>query len=210
MRFGQTAVAVLVAVLLTPAAALAQYSAQKSLEDPDFYVTAYYNFNFGGDVYKGLGDSSLKKSNSHGLGGSFTVLARHLISAELDFNYSHSFFGSSDTLSRNTILTATLDGVVGRWFKAGPGRIRPYVLVGGGYMRAIATNRRKVGWSAPEKNLGLVEAGGGVLWLLNDSFGIRADARYRYGLGAKEDGSDYGLFNKFTYVKSTAGLSIAF
>jgi hypothetical protein len=210
MRLGTVSAALLVALLLAPSSALAQYSAQQALENPDYYVTAYYNFNLGGDLFKGLDASSLKKSNAHGLGASFTFLARHLVSAELDFNYSHNFFGSSDTLSRNNVMTTTVDGIVGPWFRTGFGRIRPYAVAGGGYMRGLVSNRRKVGWTDPGKNLALAEAGGGLLWLFNDSLGVRADVRYRWGFGAKEDAGDYGYFDKWTYMKTTVGFSIAF
>jgi hypothetical protein len=209
MRFGKLAVVMLFAALLVPATAMGQYSAQKALENPDYYVTAYYNLNFGGGVYKDLNGWS-GKSVSHGLGASITVLARHLVSAEIDFNYSHSFFGSSDQLSRNYLLTTTLDGIVGPWFKLGSGRVRPYLAAGGGYARGLVTNRRKMGWADTGKNLLLAEGGAGMLWLFNDSIGLRADVRYRQGFGAKENGNDYGRFGKFNYLKSTLGLSIAF
>ncbi len=210
MRFGTVSAALLVALLLAPSPALAQYSAQQALENPDFYVTAYYNFNLGGDLYKGLDASAVNKTNSHGLGASFTLLARHLVSAELDFSYSHNFFGSSDTLSRNNLISTSADAIVGPWFRTGIGRVRPYALAGGGYMRGLVSNRRRFGWTDTVKNLALAEAGGGVLWLFNDSFGVRADVRYRWGLGAKEDEGDYGSFDKWTYMKTTVGLSIAF
>ena len=210
MRFGTVSAALLLALLLAPSSALAQYSAQQALENPDYYVTAYYNFSLGGDLYKGLDASSFKKSNSSGLGASFTFLARHLISAELDFNYSHNFFGSSDTLARNNVMTTTADGIVGPWVKTRFGRMRPYAVAGGGYMRGLVSNRRKFGWSDSVKNLALAEAGGGLLWLFNDSFGVRADVRYRWGLGAKETDGAYGSFDKWTYMKTTVGLSIAF
>ncbi len=210
MRHGMVAFALLVALLLAPATAGAQYAAQEALGNPNTYVTAYYNLNFGGDVYKGLSAATWDASRSHGVGASVTLFARKLVSAEVDFNYSHSFFGTSESLAKNYVLSTTLDGVVGPWFKMGGGRIRTYAVAGGGYMRGVITNRRRAGWDQGSKNLGLIEAGGGVLWLINDSLGVRADVRYRWGLGGKDKDGAYGKFDKFTYMKGTLGFSIAF
>jgi len=188
MRNGKLALALLAALVLAPASAQAQYAAQEALGDPDVCITGYYNLNFGGDVYKGLSATTWHASRSHGLGASVTLLARHLVSAEVDFNYSHSFFGTSDSLNKNYVLTTTLDGVVGPWFSLGSGRIRTYAVAGGGYMRGMITNRRRAGWSHPSKNLG-------VSW----------------GRGAAEkDNGGYGKFDNFTYLKSTLGFTVAF
>ena len=182
MRNGKLALALLAALVLAPASAQAQYAAQEALGDPDVCITGYYNLNFGGDVYKGLSATTWHASRSHGLGASVTLLARHLVSAEVDFNYSHSFFGTSDSLNKNYVLTTTLDGVVGPWFSLGSGRIRTYAV-----------------------------AGGGLLWLFSDSLGVRADVRYRWGRGAAEkDNGGYGKFDNFTYLKSTLGFTVAF
>jgi hypothetical protein len=213
MRYGRTAVALILTLLLVPATALAQYTSQAPKEDPEFCVTAYYNFNSGGGLYKDLSSATLEKSISHGMGLSFMALASRLVSAELDFNYVFSPFGSSssDVLGSNRIVTTTIDGLVGPSVKAGAGSIRPYVLAGGGYMRGSVGKRHYFGWSDNGKNLALLEAGGGVLWRFNDHVGVRADVRYRWGFGSREDDDTYGdYFKDWTYARSTVGLTISF
>jgi hypothetical protein len=205
MRLGITAAALVLVSLLVPSQARAQYSGQQASEAPGNYVTAHYNFNVGGDLFK-----DRTPAHASGVGASLTVFGRRLISAEAAFDYNYSFFGASDKYGTNYLLAGTLSGVAGPWLKAGPGRIRPYLALGGGYARASVTNYRKVDWSAPAKNLGLFEGGGGILWLVNDSIGVRADVRYRYALGSKESGGGWGIYDHMTYMRTSAGLTIAF
>jgi hypothetical protein len=213
MKYGRTAVVLTLATLLVPAAALAQYTSQAPKEDPEYCVTGYYNFNSGGGLYQDLSSTTLEKSVSHGIGLSFMALASHLVSAELDFNYVFGPFGSSssDVLGSNRIVTTTIDAVFGPSVKAGAGSVRPYVSAGGGYMRGSVGKRHYFGWSDNGKNLALLEAGGGVLCRFNDHLGARADVRYRWGFGSKEDDDTYGnYFKNWTYIKSTVGLTVSF
>jgi hypothetical protein len=182
-------------------------------EEPRFCATVYANLNFGGGLYQDLSSTSLDKSHSLGMGASFLAGANKLVSAELDFNYAYSFFGSSasDVLGGNRLATITLDGIVGPSIKAGAGRIRPYLVAGGGYMHASVEKRRYFGWSNNGKTLAVVEGGGGLMWRFNNWLGARADVRYRRGYGAKEDDDTWGdFFDNWTYIKSTVGVTFSF
>ncbi len=213
MRLGSTVVASILAALLTSTAAVAQAVSREMPEEPSFCATVYANLNSGGGLYQDLSVTSLDKSRSQGMGASFLVGASKLVSAELDFNYAYSFFGSSDSdvLSGNHLATITLDGIVGPSIKAGAGRIRPYLVAGGGFMRASVGRRRYFGWSDNGKTLAVVEAGGGLMWRFNDWLGARADVRYRRGYGAKEDDDTWGaFFDNWTFIKSTVGVTFSF
>jgi hypothetical protein len=213
MRFGRLAVVLLLAMLLTSTAAWAQVASQEVPDEPSFCVTAYYNLNRGGGLYQDLSASTLDKSASHGIGFSLMAGASNLLSAEMDFNYAFSFFGSSnsDVLGGNHVGTITLDGIFGPSIKAGSGRIRPYLSAGGGYMRGSVGKRHYFGWSDNSKDLALLEAGGGVSWRFNTLVGVRADVRYRRGFGAKEDDDTWGnFFDNWSYIKSTLGVPLSF
>ena len=204
MRVG-TISFMLLALLIAPVTVHAQQASQQAPEGPDNYLTGSYNFNFGGNLFADRDDDS----STSGFGGSFTWWGRGALSAEIDFNYNKDFFGSSDAGGDNNLLTFTVGGIAGPWIPAGPGRVRPYVAFGGGLMRATVEEFATVGWK-DTKNLGLIEAGGGLLWLFNDSIGARADVRYRWGVGANSDEDGWGLIDSWTYLRATVGIAFAF
>jgi hypothetical protein len=201
MRLRTLPVTVLMALLLAPVTVFAQQVS----EGPDTYLAGYYNFNFGGDLFKDRDEDT----TTNGFGGALTFWGRGKFSAEIDFNYNKNFFGKSDVAGDNNLLTFTLGGIVGPWAKAGSGRVRPYFAFGGGLMRSTVEEFATVGWQET-KNLGLLEAGGGLLWLFNDTLGMRADVRYRWGVGADADEDGWGLIEKWTYVRATVGIALAF
>lgn len=182
-----------------------QTQTEQVTEGPDHYLTVYYNRNFGGDLFK---DGQIDKPTS-GVGASLTFLGRGLFSAEVDFNYNKNFFGSVDDLGENNLLTLTVGGIVGPWPGNETTRVRPYVAFGGGLMRSTVKEFATVGFK-DTKNLGLVEAGGGVLVLFRDHVGLRGDVRYRWGVGANADEDGWGLIDKWTYLRGTIGLALAF
>ena len=191
-------------VVTLAAPAYAQQQQRQQVEGPDNYVTGYLNTNFGGDLFK-EGDPS----STTGYGGSLTFWGRGLFSAEVDFNYNKSFFGDPKEGGDNSLITATLGGIVGPWVQGGVVRVRPYFAFGGGLMRSTIEEFATVGW-ADTKNMGLVEAGGGVLVLFNDVVGVRGDMRYRWGVGANSDEKGWGLIDKWTYMRGTIGVVLAF
>jgi hypothetical protein len=134
---------------------------------------------------------------------------RGLFAAEIDANYNNDFFGPASEIGDTSLVTLTFGGVFGPWTQAGAGRLRPYLAFGGGWMRASADDFHKVGWNSA-KNLGLVEAGGGLVWLLKNGFGLRGDVRYRWGLGAGTDPDGWCVIDSCTYLRGTLGVSLAF
>ena len=204
MRFRILSV-LLLALLFAPATVLAQYSASQASEGPDHYLAGYYNINFGGDLFKDRSEDT----QTSGFGAAFTFWGRGKFSAEVDFNYNKNFFGSSGSAGDNNVLTLTFGGIAGPWVHAGAGRVRPYVAFGGGLMRSTIKEFATVGWK-DTKNLGLVEVGGGLLWLFNDSVGVRGDVRYRWGVGANSDEDGWGLVDQWTYLRGTVGIAFAF
>jgi hypothetical protein len=99
----------------------------------------------------------------------------------------------------------TASGIVGPWVRAGSGRIRPYVAVGGGVLRSNVKAFTRAGSETYDtRTLGIVEVGGGLLWLFTPRVGVRGDVRYRAGLLEPES------VPWWTYVRSTIGLTVAF
>jgi hypothetical protein len=194
----------LLAMLLAPAAAFAQQAPKPRTEGPNNYFTVYYNWNFGGDLFTDRGDDVTSNS---GFGASLTWWGRGLFSAEVDFDYNNHFFG--DDIGDNNLMSLTLGGIVGPWARAGSGYVRPYFAFGGGLLRSSIDEFTSVGWKT-SKNLGLLEAGGGVLVLFTRNVGVRGDVRYRWGVGANKSEEGWGLIPNWTYLRGTVGLSLAF
>jgi hypothetical protein len=192
-------------ILLVAPAALAQHAPRSTPAGPDNYLTAYFSVNFGG----GLFEDRDEDRETSGVGASFTFLGRGTFSAEVDFNYNRNFFGPVEDSGDSTLLTLTFGGIAGPWLRTGGGYVRPYAAFGGGLMRYTIDEFVAFGWD-DTKNLGLVEAGGGVLWLFNNGFGVRGDLRYRWGIGETSGEGGWGLIDKWTYVRGTLGVTLAF
>jgi hypothetical protein len=88
-------------------------------------------------------------------------------------------------------------------------RFRPYAAFGGGLMRSSISEFATVGW-ATSKNLGIVDAGGGLLVFFHPRVGVRGDVRYRWGVGANNDSDGWGLIDNWTYLRASVGIALAF
>jgi hypothetical protein len=191
------------AVLLSPVSALAQ--GQVILigeEEPGNYVTFYYARNGGGDLFR-------DRDPTDGFGIGYTFWAPGPLAAELDFGYNPDFLGTEEELGQKTnLLTFTLSGIIGPWIHAGNNSFRPYAVIGGGLMRS---NLREFGILGEDsRNRGVVDLGGGLLYLYNRKVGVRGDVRYHMGVGEKDDEDGWGFLEDFNYVRFSVGLSLGF
>lgn len=173
--------------------------------------------------------------SSHGFGAALTLRAHRTFAVEFDVNYTPAFSGSAighgpdiplgnHTFSVESqkelltdLLTVSASGIVGPWLRAGSGRFRPYVAFGGGVLRSdVKAFTRAATDTYPfvtfvdsgqhdTRTLGIVDVGGGLLWLFTSRVGVRGDVRYRLGLTEPES-----LASMWTYVRSTIGLTVAF
>ena len=181
-----------------------QVVTQVENEGPDHYFVFYWNRNSGGTLIE-----DTDRAASDGLGVSYTFWGRGIFSAELDYNYTPEFFGDESEYSTNNLMTFTASGIIGPWFKAGSMRIRPYAIIGGGLMRSTIDEFVSVNWKST-KNKGVVDAGGGLLVLFTRNVGIRADARYRMGVGANNSDDGWGMIDSWNFLRFSAGLALAF
>lgn len=178
--------------------------AEPKVEGPDNYFVFYWNRNSGGTLME-----DTDRPESDGLGASFTWWGRGIFSAEIDYNYNKEFFGSESEFSSNNMMTFTASAIIGPWIKAGSMRFRPYGIVGGGLMRSTIEEFVNVNWKSTQ-NKGVIDYGGGLLWLFTRNVGVRADARYRMGVGGDDSDDGWGLLEKWNYLRFSAGLALAF
>jgi hypothetical protein len=103
-------------------------------------------------------------------GASLTVVEAGGIGAELDLSHARQFDDSRFTESGITALTINALGML-------PDEsVRPFVVVGVGLLRVRAS--LEDGQSVANRTDWAFSAGGGLLYMLNEAYGIRGDVRY--------------------------------
>ena len=172
--------------------------------------------------------------SSHGFGAALILRAHRTFAVEFDVNYTPAFSGSaighgpdirldSHTFRREPqkelltdLLTVSASGILGPWLRAGSSRLRPYVAFGAGVLRSdVKAFTRTATDTYPfvafvdhgqhdTRTHGIVEAGGGLLWLFTPRVGVRADVRGRLALMEPESVAWW------TYVRTTVGLTVGF
>lgn len=161
--------------------------------------------------------------SSNSFGAALTLWGHGMFAAEFDVNYTRTFSGSAvgygpkiPLANGNTVveaqkelltnlLTVTASGIVGPWFRAGSGHVRPYLACGGGILRSNVKALTNAGSETYDtRTHGIVEVGGGLLWLFTPRVGVRGDVRGRAALMEPES------VPWWTYVRSTIGLTVAF
>jgi len=191
--------------------------------------------NAAGQLVKMPWDVPGATHSSSGFGAALTLRAHRTFAVEFDVNYTPAFSGSAIghgpdiPLGNHTfrvesqkelltdLLTVSASGILGPWLRAGWGRFRPYVAFGGGFLRSdVKAFTRAATDTYPfvtfvdshqndTRTLGIVDVGGGVLWLFSPTVGVRGDVRYRLGLTEPES-----LASMWTYVRTTIGMTVAF
>jgi hypothetical protein len=190
--------------------------------------------NAAGQLVKMPWDVPGAAHSSHGFGAALTLRAHRTLAVEFDVNYTPAFSGSAagwgpdiplenHTSRRESqkelltdLLTVSASGILGPWLRAGSSRLRPYLAFGGGVLRSdvkaftrAATDTYPFvafvdGGQHDTRTHGIVEVGGGLLWLFTPRVGVRGDVRGRAALMEPES------VPWWTYVRTTIGLTVAF
>jgi hypothetical protein len=178
MRRCSTSLLVALLVSLAPLPATAQ----------DLLVIPYLGFTFGGGsaLFADLEQGATETASA--LGASVSLVGEGLLGLEGDIAYVPGFFERGDreivvpgsfvtSLTGSIILTLPLS--VTRE------SLRPYVLAGGGLMRAEARDIQSV--FPIRSTMPAVVFGGGAVGFLSNSVGVRFDLRYLRSLGEGDD-----------------------
>lgn len=203
----------------------AQVNQHKDRSDKDKnrdYLMVYVGRNFGGDMFKNFTASDRGAPRTYGVALGFW--GKGALSGEFDFGYHPQFFGKAsapspwgltgNTVGNNNLMTFTASFVI-HPVSIDPGtvRIRPYVLVGGGLARATISDFAKF-FNSDKRNVGVVDAGGGLQIYPIHQFGIRADVRYFKGVGANKSSDSitngWGWLNTWNWWRVTVGAGFAF
>ncbi len=169
---------VLALLLAAPAPAHAQ----------DVLVIPYLGFTFKGgsalfaDLERGSGETA------SALGASVALVGAGILGLEADIGYLPGFFerGKRQIVVPGSSVTS-LTGSVMLTLPLGITResLRPYVVAGGGLMRAEA--RDIISTFPIRSTMPAVALGGGAVGFLSNSVGVRFDLRYVRSLGQGDD-----------------------
>jgi opacity protein-like surface antigen len=193
MRVGPCSLLIVFFVMGTAAPAGAQW-----------VVTPYLGINVGGDVETGKGGPGVSVGF---FGGG--------LGFEFDLQRFQHFFKDQDVADIVSDSGADLDtdaisfmgNVVAPIRIPGAANLRPYGTAGLGVIRAMfdSANDR---FDTAQNNLGF-NIGGGVMYALNDRFGVRVDLRY---FRAFVDGgmTEGGFIKDYGFLRTTFGMTVGF
>ncbi|MGE0464592.1 MAG: hypothetical protein AB7Q16_24760 [Vicinamibacterales bacterium] len=178
MRRRSTLLLVVSLLLLAPVPAAAQ----------DLLVIPYLGFTFGGgsalfaDLERGAGETA------SALGASVALVGTGILGLEGDVGYVPGFFERGDrALVFPGSFVTSLTGSVVLTLPLSVTResLRPYVVAGGGLMRAEARDITSV--FPIRSTMPAVSFGGGAIGMVSNSVGVRFDLRYFRSLGEGDD-----------------------
>jgi hypothetical protein len=166
------------------------------------HVNLFVGSNFFGDAGRSVNDA-FDDGSRLTWGAAIGGMTKGILGAEVDFGYSHNFFGKDDTLDKNYVLTLMPNVIVGVPIggEKGPG-FQPFASAGFGLLRrSLNVN----GAEALNNNSAAYSLGFGVNGYAGTNFGVRADYRYFRNVSADEGDNILGIdFDRGTFSFSRA------
>jgi hypothetical protein len=187
----------LVVVLLAPASARAEWQ-----------LKPFLGVTFGGDSSFVLSGNAGHLKPAVGAG---VVYLGNVFGAEAEVSHVSRFFAPSDSplVLHSGLTTATASVMV-----AVPGRLvqyslRPYVVAGGGLMRARIDDA--LGLFNVASTLPTMDVGGGVTGFLTDVFGVSWDVRYFRSIRGREGARGVSLgAERVSFWRANMALAVRF
>jgi hypothetical protein len=172
------------------------------------HVNLFVGSNFFGDAGRSVNDA-FDDGSRLTWGAAIGGMTKGILGAEVDFGYSHNFFGKDDTLDKNYVLTLMPNVTVGVPIggEKGPG-FQPFASAGFGLLRrSLNVN----GAEALNNNGAAYSLGFGVNGYAGTNFGVRADYRYFRNVSADEGDNILGIdFDRGTFSFSRASVGAIF
>jgi hypothetical protein len=165
-------------LLSTPSVALAQ----------DVLLMPYLGFTFAGgssllsDLEQGAGETASL------LGASLALLGGGVLGVEADLGYIPGFFERGDreiVVPGSSVFSVTGSVLVTLPLSVTRESLRPYLLAGGGILRAEARDLRSV--FPLRSTMPAFTLGGGAIGFLSNTVGVRFDLRHVRALGEGDD-----------------------
>jgi len=223
MNLKKFVVAVILMLMIIPAAALAQQAQQakpkKTQDDikkdtPQDAIVGYAGFNAGGSLLDAISQTTSDAPKPKAYGASILFWGPGILAGEADYCYNPKFYDSFTNVvasgKSSNLQTITLNFVVGPTFFIGDKmRVRPYGLIGGGLMRSkIDEFAQHLSFNDVD-NRGVIDIAGGVYFYPIKRLGVRTDVRFFRGVGANGSDKGYGL-SDWNFYRVSIGAAIAF
>src|SRR4051794_9241507 len=139
-------------------------------------------------------------SSKPSYGASLSAMGAGIIGAEFDFSWTPKFVDATANTDSVTEANVTGNLIVGIPIGGTHGStVRPYVVGGGGLLRATA--KESDFFDRLTSNDFVWDFGGGVLGTFNDHIGVRGDIRY-FRTNSSE--------NDYNFWRGTGGITIKF
>lgn len=121
-----------------------------------------------------------------------SVLLGELIGIDADVGYGPGFFqsGGQHLVTRSSVTTLTGNVVIALPRRLTEFTLRPYFVVGAGFVQARINDSSKV--LSVSSTLPAVDLGGGVTGFLSDRIGVSWDVRHFRSFGGKARGLSFG------------------
>jgi opacity protein-like surface antigen len=168
----------------------------------DGFITPFIGFNFGGDSANcpSLTTCETKRTN---FGVSFGAMGA-AAGFEQDISYAKNFFGETPN-AENSVFSAMSNLVLG----PGVGPVRPYVVVGIGFIRSRVSSLTGSLTNVDEGKTSIgYDLGGGITGMFGDHVGIRGDLR-RFRTFQDLD-LPFFATEKLGFWRASAGLALVF
>jgi hypothetical protein len=151
----------------------------------DWLLIPYACVRFGGSTALLVLDSAVDEK-TYTIGASVVRLGSGFFGIEGDVGLTPGFFEQADaSLVRSSVASAGANVVVTLPLSVTRESLRPYVVIGGGWLRATA--RDFSGTFPIQSTMPAVTLGGGAMGFFSDATGIRFDLRLHRSLGAGDD-----------------------
>ena len=164
-------------------------------------VPAHADTVFTPFVGKSYGESDTTRPTT--LGVSIASMAGGLFGFETDFARVADVPVDGSVFAGNTRVTSVLGSVI---LSLPSGRVRPYFVAGGGWLRLDAAETATDGIA--------IGAGGGLMGFISENVGVRLDARYVLGSTLDDDFDFRELtkleFDDLRFWRTSVGLALRF
>ncbi|MDR1989685.1 MAG: hypothetical protein LBQ09_05580 [Acidobacteriaceae bacterium] len=194
------AVLTLAVLAVTPAPAFAEWQ-----------LKPFAGVTFGGATDL-VGDLDQAVPSVHPVAGANLAWLGNIFGAEGDVGYSFGFFEPHGNTANALVLNSHLTTFTGNVIVAMPRRLteytlRPYLVAGGGLMRASTNTKSQIFELA--NTFGAMDIGGGVTGFVSKNFGYTWDIRYFTNVNSAVDPglSLVGTSGKLKFWRATMAMT---
>jgi hypothetical protein len=174
----------------------------------DWFVSPMVGGNFGGDT------PSVDRNHRPPFGVSLGYMGGGILGYETSIFYTPSFFGNSDLIGSNNVLSWMGNLIVGVPI-GDETQIRPYVSGGAGLLRSRIGGGANDLFNLSSNDFG-VDIGGGAMGFFTPHVGLRGDIRYFRSLSGTALSNPASISNAgqvlghFNFWEATAGVAFKF